>query len=192
MNDQSSVGGRPPKDGSRKPVGYRYQVEAQIVQDIKAIAPLRLSAGCFVLLSNVPHTFQGRQWSGSDLLAQYKEQYGIEKNFGFLKDPLIVNSIFLKKNERIEVLGLVLLISLLIWRLMEKTMRQYISEKERTITGWDKRQTDRPTAFMMTTKFTNTLVLTVGRQRKLAKPLREEQKEFMAALRVSANIFTVP
>ena len=184
--------GRPPKDGPRKPVGYRYQVEAQIAQDIKAIAPLRLSAGCFVLLSNVPRTFQGRQWSGSDLLAQYKEQYGIEKNFGFLKDPLIVNSIFLKKNERIEVLGLVLLISLLIWRLMEKTMRQYISEKKRTITGWDKRQTDRPTSFMMTTKFTNTLVLTVGRQRKLAKPLGEEQKEFMAALRVSTNIFTVP
>lgn len=184
--------GRPPKNGLRTPVGYRYQVEAQIVQDIKAIAPLRLGAGCFVLLSNVPQTFQGRQWSGSDLLAQYKEQNGIEKNFGFLKDPLIVNSIFLKKNERIEVLGLVLLISLLIWRLMEKTMRQYISEKERTITGWDKRQTDRPTAFMMTTKFTNTLVLTVGRQRKLAKPLREEQKEFMAALKVSANIFTVP
>ena len=102
--------GRPPKDGPRKPVGYRYQVEAQIAQDIKAIAPLRLRAGCFVPLSNVPRTFQGRQWSGSDLLTQYKEQYGIEKHFGLLKDPLIVNSIFLKKNERIEVLGLVLLI----------------------------------------------------------------------------------
>ncbi len=184
--------GRPPKEGSRKPVGYRYQIKVHIEQDTQAIAPLRLGAGCFVLLSNVPPSFQGRKWSGSDLLAQYKEQYGIEKNFGFLKDPLIVNSIFLKKNERIEVLGLVLLISLLIWRLMERTMRQYIAEKGRTITGWDKRQTHRPTAFMMTTKFTNTLVLTVGRQRKLAKPLREEQKEFMAALKVSVNIFTVP
>ena len=184
--------GRPPKEGLRKPVGYRYQIKAQIVQDIQAIDPLRQGAGCFVLLSNVPPSFQDRQWSGSDLLAQYKEQYGIEKNFGFLKDPLIVNSIFLKKNERIEVLGLVLLISLLIWRLMERTMRQYIAEKGRTITGWDNRQTHRPTAFMMTTKFTNTLVLTVGRQRKLARPLREEQKEFMTALKVSVNIFTVP
>lgn len=91
-----------------------------------------------------------------------------------------------------KVLGMVLLISLLIWRLMERTMRQHIEEGNQTITGWDKRQTTRPTAFMMTTKFANTLVLTVGRQRKLARPLRSEQKEFLAALRVSADIFTVP
>lgn len=184
--------GRPPKDRSRSPIGHRYQLKAHIVQDAKAIEPLRLEAGCFVLVTNVPASFQGRQWTGPDLLAQYKEQYGIEKNFGFLKDPAIVNSIFLKKNERIEVLGMVLLISLLIWRLMERTMRQHIEEKNLTITGWDKRQTTRPTAFMMTTKFTNTLVLTVGRLRKLARPLKPEQLEFLAALKVSVDIFTVP
>ena len=142
--------------------------------------------------SNVPTTFQGRQWTASDLLSQYKEQYGIEKNFGFLKDPVIVNSIFLKKNERIEVLGMVLLISLLIWRLMERTMRQHIEQNNQTITGWDNRQTTRPTSFMMTTKFINTLVLTVGDQRKLARPLRAEQLEFLAALKVSSEVFTSP
>lgn len=184
--------GRPVKDSPRTPVGYRYQIKAQIFQDDKAIAPLKLGAGCFVLISNVPTQFQDRHWTASDLIAEYKEQYGIEKNFGFLKDPLIVNSIFLKKNERIEVLGLVLLISLLIWRLMERTMRKHIEEKNRTITGWDKRQTTRPTAFMMTTKFINTLVLTAGQQRRLARPLKAEQKEFLSALEVSADIFTVP
>jgi transposase len=184
--------GRPAKDRPRTPVGYRYRIEARIVQDDEAIAPLKMGAGCFVLLSNVPSLFQGRQWHAADLLAEYKEQSGIEKNFGFLKDPVIVNSIFLKKNERIEVLGMVLLISLLIWRLMERTMRQHIEEENRTITGWDKRQTTRPTAFMMTTKFINVLVLTVGTQRKLARPLREEQKEFLEALGVSVDIFTVP
>ena len=184
--------GRPAKNAVRTPVGCGYQIQAEIVPDAEAIAPLNLGAGCFVLLSNVPATFQGRQWSGSDLLGQYKEQYGIEKNFGFLKDPVIVNSIFLKKNERIEVLGMVLLISLLIWRLMERTMRQHIEENNQTITGWDNRQTTRPTAFMMTTKFINTLVLTVGEQRKLARPLRAEQLEFLAALNVSTEVFTAP
>ena len=184
--------GRPANDRPRTPVGYRYQIKARIVQDDQSIAPLKLGAGCFVLISNVPPVFQGRQWDAADLLSEYKEQFGIEKNFGFLKNPLIVNSIFLKKNERIEVLGMVLLIALLIWRLMERTMRRHIEKGKRTITGWDKRQTTRPTAFMMTTKFTNTLVLTVGRQRKLARPLKTEQKEFLAALNVSADIFTVP
>ena len=72
---------------------------------------------------------QQADWSASELLSLYKSQIGIEKNFSFLKDPAIVNSIFLKKAERIEVLGLVLLISLLIWRLMERSMRQYVEDQ---------------------------------------------------------------
>jgi len=184
--------GRPAKDHPRTPVGYRYQLQARIEQDSKAIEPLNLQAGCFVLLCNVPQNLNGEHWDVAALLSLYKEQYGIEKNFGFLKDPVIVNSIFLKKPQRIEVLGLVLLIALLIWRLMERTMRQYLEEKNITITGWDNRQTKRPTSFMMTTKFINTLVLTVEKQRKLARPFKAEQVEFLAALNVTSDIFTVP
>ena len=47
------------------------------------------------------------QWPVLTLLELYKNQSGIEQNFRFLKDPVIVNSIFLKKPSRIEVLGLV-------------------------------------------------------------------------------------
>ena len=71
-------------------------------------------------------------------------------------------------------------------------MRQYLEEKNITITGWDNRQTKRPTSFMMTTKFINTLVLTVEQQRKLARPFKAEQLEFIAALNVPTDIFTVP
>ncbi len=67
------------------------------------------------------------------LLKTYKEQHGIEKNFGFLKDPLIVNDLFLKKTERIEALGFILVVSLLIWRLAERCMRGYIRDKETTM-----------------------------------------------------------
>jgi len=45
---------------------------------------------------------------------------------------------------------------------------------------------------MMTTKFTNTLVITLEGQRRLAKPLKAEQKEFLAALEVSPDIFMLP
>ena len=45
---------------------------------------------------------------------------------------------------------------------------------------------------VMTTKFINTLVLTVSEQRKLAGPLRAEQLEFLAALTVSADVFISP
>lgn len=44
-----------------------------------------------------------------EVLAAYKEQHGIERNFAFLKDPLIVNDLFLKRPDRIEALGFILL-----------------------------------------------------------------------------------
>jgi transposase len=59
-----------------------------------------------VLLTNVPT--QGEMaHSAGEVLRAYKEQHGVEQNVAFLKDPVMVNSLFLKKPERIEALGLV-------------------------------------------------------------------------------------
>jgi hypothetical protein len=145
------------------------------------LATLPLEAGCFVLLSNLTDPNDYDLWSAKALLTLYKDQGGIEQNFSFLKDPVIVNSIFLKKPHRIEVLGLVLLIAILIWRLMEKCMRKYIETTGNQVTGWKKKPTKRPTSFMMTTKFLTILVARLGDRRQLARPLRPEQKEFLQA-----------
>jgi len=182
--------GRPAKDKPRTPIGYEYKLVVKITEDDTAVTPLRLEAGCFVLLCNF--SSDGNLWTAKELLSLYKDQSGIEQNFGFLKDSVIVNSIFLKKPHRIEVLGLVMLISLLIWRLMERCMRQYIKSTGTTITGWKKRPTKRPTSFMMTTKFLQILVLKSGSKRQLARPLRPVQLEFLHALNLSPDIFTVP
>jgi transposase len=184
--------GRPAVDQPRVPTGYEYKLQVQITEDPETVNPLRLEAGCFVLLSNLTNDHALHLWPAKELLKLYKNQSGIEQNFGFLKDPVIVNSIFLKKPHRIEVLGLVLLISLLIWRLMERCMREYITATGSTITGWKKRPTKRPTSFMMTTKFLNILVLKSGSQRQLARPFNPIQLEFLQAMNVSPEVFTVP
>ncbi len=75
--------------------------------------------------SNLVSPSEKAEWDVEGLLGLYKSQSGIEQNFGFLKNPVIINSVFLKNNSRIEVLGIVLLISLLIWRLIERSMRLY-------------------------------------------------------------------
>jgi transposase len=153
---------------------------------------LRLEAGCFVLICNLSSDQEKHQWTAACLLELYKNQSGIEQNFGFLKDPVIVNSIFLKKPTRIEVLGLVLLISLLIWRLMERCMRRYLDETESEISGWKNRSTKRPTSFMMTTKFLSILVAKAGKERQLVKPLRDVQMEYLQALGVNPEAFVNP
>jgi transposase len=184
--------GRPSANKPRTPIGHEYVLEVVIEQDQSALVHLRLEAGCFVLLSNLTDPQDYSLWSAKALLALYKDQGGIEQNFSFLKDPVIVNSIFLKKPRRIEVLGLVLLIALLIWRLMEKCMRKHIETTGNQITGWKKRPTKKPTSFMMTTNFLSILVARSGDRRELARPLRAVQKEFLQALNVPPEVFTTP
>lgn len=184
--------GRPAKGTEREPVGYEYLLHIEIDVDADLVAPMRLEAGCFVLICNLSGGKEREQWPVASLLELYKNQSGIEQNFGFLKDPVIVNSIFLKKPSRIEVLGLVLLIALLIWRLMERCMRHYLEKTKSEITGWKNKPTKRPTSFMMTTKFLSILVARSGGIRQLVRPLKPVQKEFLQALNVSTEVFVKP
>ena len=124
------------------------------------------------------------------ILRTYKDQYGIENNFGFLKDDQIVNAIFLKLPERIEALGLILLISLLVWRLVEHVMRTELEEADTTLAGWDNKPTKRPTSYMVRWKFCGIIVLRIGEERQLARPLSETQEAFLKALKVPISCFT--
>jgi hypothetical protein len=54
-----------------------------------------------VLLTHVPTQGEMAQSAGEGLRA-YKEPQGGEQHFAFLKDPVLVHSLFLKKPERIE------------------------------------------------------------------------------------------
>ena len=139
--------------------GIRHRVLATVSENQAAVEKLREEAGCFVLLTNVPV----EEKKGLEILRIYKEQDGIERNFGFLKDPLVANDVFLKKPHRIEAMGLVLVLSLLLWRLMERTMRRKTKKENIMLQGWNNRDTVRPTSFMMVSKFSPVFVGVEGR-----------------------------
>jgi len=58
--------------------------------------------------------------------------------------------------------------------------------------GWDRKPTDRPTSFMMTTKFTGIMVIKIGNERRLSKPLHSDQKAFLLALGINLSWFIRP
>jgi len=136
------------------------------------------------LLTNIPRQGDMAE-TGAELLQAYKEQNGIERNFSFLKDPLIVNDLFLKKPERIEALGAVLLMALMIWNLIEHTLRLHIKESGGTLPGWDNKPTRRPTTFMMSTKFLGIQIVRIAGLCRLAEALTDTQRQYMAALQLS-------
>jgi transposase len=181
--------GRPSHRQPRVIKALRYGLQVTLPARSEVIARKTQEMGCFVLLTNVPTAGEMAHRAG-DVLRAYKEQHGIEQNFGFLKDPLIVKSLFLKKPERIDALGLVLLLALLIWRFMERSLRLHVEMTGNALPGWDKQETTRPTAFMMITKVTAVMVLKVGPQRQLAQALSAIQPQYLAALGVPTACFT--
>ncbi len=173
----------------------RYVITGTVTQKPEAVDTIREQAGCFVLITNVPLDGPPNSdipYDGKKILQAYKDQNGIEHNFSFLKDPVVINSVFLKKPERIEALGLILVISLLLWRLIELNMRAHLEKQQMTLPGWDNKPTERPTTFMMTTKFDNIRVIKIRRQRTLNGRLSEVQEKYLPALGVTSTIFTQP
>jgi transposase len=180
--------GRPKTDGTRRLKSMRYGLKISIEPYQEAVDRLRHEAGCFVLISNTL-AMGTDSVSSRELLTIYKDQHMVERNFGFLKDPVFVNALFLKSPRRIEALGLILVLALLIWRLMERTMRLNLRASQSTITGWEKRQTSRPTSLMLTTKFVGIFVLVSSLQRELAQPLNPVQLRYLKILELTPEIF---
>ncbi len=182
--------GRPPKNAPA-PTRKIYKLKWSINEKDAEIARLRELAGCFVLISNAPANGNGAL-NEADILKTYKGQYGVERDFAFLKDPLIVNDIFLKKPSRIDALGMVLIIALMIWRLMERNMRKYVKTTGKQLPGWAGRATERPTSFMMTTVMREIQVIKVRTNRHLLSPPKDAPIAFLAALGLDANVFIDP
>jgi transposase len=183
--------GRPSSHKPRPIKATLYRLKTTMRPHTECIGRLEEEAGCFVLLTTVP-TAGDLAHSAREILTVSKEQHGTEQNYGFLTAPVIVNSLFLKKPERIEAFGLVFLLALLIWRLMERAMRRHVDTTSTPLPGWDKKATERPTACRMVTKFVGVIVLKRGHDRQLARPLSVVQQHYLTALDVPATCFTRP
>jgi transposase len=196
------------KERSVQRIDYRLSCKA--CENKELIKRYRDHAGCFVLLSNTPGpepivpvapasassntgTKTPRTWSAAECLQAYKEQHGVESSFSFLKEPLIVNDVFLKKPGRIDALGLVLLLSLLVWSLMQRSLRKSVAEHpELVLSDLADRPTTRPTAFILVHKFLSVTILKMGDHRRLAHSLKSDQINYLRALGLDHTVFTTP
>jgi transposase len=184
--------GRPPKNGKRQIVSENYCVKAEISEMKSYLDTKREEAGCFVLLTNVPTEGCELALDSKALLEAYKDQSGIERNFSFLKDPLIVNDIFLKNPKRIEVLGMILILSLMVWNIIEHTLRKYTRQTGYSLPGWDKKATYMPTSFMMSTKFSGIQTVTHAGNRAVAEKRNPTQSLYLSALGLNWDVFSDP
>ncbi|HSX78912.1 MAG TPA: hypothetical protein VLQ80_10125 [Candidatus Saccharimonadia bacterium] len=69
------------------------------------------------------------------------------------------------------------MLTLLLWRLVERALRVHVETTGSTLTGWDKKETQKPTAFMMMTKFAAVIVVKGGSHWQHAQPFSVVQTE---------------
>ncbi|QEI43553.1 transposase from family IS1634 (plasmid) [Dolichospermum sp. UHCC 0315A] len=120
-----------------------YQISATVSQDESKINTELLSAGRFIIATNV---LDSQELSNDSMLREYKAQQSCERGFGFLKDPLFfADSIFLKSPERIESLGMIMGLCLLVYTLAQRHIRNALLESKSTIKNQLGKATNRPT-----------------------------------------------
>nr|WP_199291016.1 IS1634 family transposase [Sphaerospermopsis sp. FACHB-1094] len=125
------------------PEEISYQILATVSEDESKINTELLSAGRFIIATNV---LDSQELTNDSILSEYKAQQSCERGFGFLKDPLFfADSIFLKSPERIESLGMIMGLCLLVYTLAQRQIRNALKESKSTIKNQLGKATTRPT-----------------------------------------------
>jgi transposase len=119
-----------PKSGSQK-VMIGFCIKALIEKNETEIAETLNRKGRFILATNeLDHSLL----SNESVLREYKAQSQVERGFRFIKDPwFMVDSIFLKKNERIEALMVIMTLCLMVYNVGEYHLREQLQKADETL-----------------------------------------------------------
>lgn len=132
--------GRPKKTDL---VSIKYKISAKLVEDGSKIVYALEGKGKFIIATN---ELDDEKLSANALLGNYKGQQSVERGFRFLKDPLFMtSSVFLKKDTRINALGMVMCLCLLVYTLAQRYLRQKLVESSEMILNQLGKPTNRPT-----------------------------------------------
>jgi transposase len=121
-----------------------YRLTGTISASAEALETAKKSLGKFIIATN---QFDAERLSAQAMLEHYTAQgVSVERGFRFLKDPLFfAHSLFLKKPERIMALIMIMTLSLLIYALAERHLRQVLAENNQTILDQKGKPTQFPT-----------------------------------------------
>ncbi len=108
--------------------------------DDDALAAEAATDGWYALLTNLDPT----DVDAAEVLRRYKGQEVVERRYGNFKGPIAVAPMFLKNNRRIEALVTVICLALLIFSLVERTLRLAIAPAL-TLAGLWARRPAKPT-----------------------------------------------
>lgn len=185
--------GRPKKDSVPETVTQYRIAFSPVERQEEAIQTARRKASRFVLVTTVPPTLQGKDMDAAAILETYKGQIRVECNFSILKDPYFVDEIYLKKPHRVEVLGYLFLIALLVYHTIQGKVRSQTSERKPLIATTN-RKLAQPTTreIFRLLEYVQVVVFRMpdgSRFRQLGQPLEPEQRRLLAMFNMDESIY---
>lgn len=151
--------GRPRADSPRESETV-WRTRLAIAGEHTSIDELVHRESCYVLVTSLPRTGPDAR-SDADVHREYQEQNGVEACMHWLKGPLAVAPIFLKTPERIAGLGLVYVLALMVYALIQRDMRRRLATLKELIPG-NKGWTDQPTTEVIFRLFYGVTTLRLG------------------------------
>lgn len=131
--------GRPTAGSKQK---CEWQIKAKITSDQSHVNKILDQRSCFILSTNIPL----KDLSTYEVLIGYKGQDKTEKGFAFLKSPdFFVSSLFLKKPSRIDGLLMIMVLSLLVYSIAQRRLRNQLILLKETIPNQINKPIQNPT-----------------------------------------------
>jgi len=147
----NSKRGRPKFDDDLKTV---YSVVTSITRDEEKNQTEKEKLGRFILATN------DRSLEPESMLDFYKQQSHVERMFRFLKDRSFrISEVYLKKPERIEALSMVMVLTLLVYSILEYLIRKRMKEQGIFIPNQVRKPTQNPSLKWIFTKFAGVTVV---------------------------------
>lgn len=144
-----------------------------------AIEAEKVKAGRFILATNILDT---EAVSNSEVLSEYKAQQSNERGFRFIKDPLFfTSSVFVKKPERVEAIGMIMGLCLLVYNLAQRKLRQQLSATNERVKNQVKKLTDKPTMRWIFQMFQAVHLVTINGAKQVSN-LTEERQDILRHL----------
>lgn len=185
-----------PKQGS-SPQSYSHHIDATLIADPEVIEDHQRIAGRFILATTVlkcEHldalegeslpALEGEPLTAVEVLTEYKQQQSCERGFRFLKDPLFFTSrVFLKSPQRIMALAMVMALSLLVYTLAQRQLRQALTDAKTTIPNQLGKLTDKPTMRWVFQCFQAVHLVTLAGRQQISNltPQRQKILQFLGA-----------
>lgn len=151
--------GRPRRDAPPNPdiITYRLAIEESIPDAATTDARLRRAATYILIRNRLP----GWELDDEAMVAAYSDQWRVEHGFAWLKSEAALNPVFLESPRRIEAIGLIYHIALMIHTLIQRGIRAGLRARKWKLPYHRNKPSDNITARFLYELFRNVTSQTV-------------------------------